>query len=97
MRKYEKKELKQIFNNDKTAISRLINAWDPIGLATVNEAPDDEYDYEATRVLSAVYKVADIQELAREIQNIFNGAFGSELTQEQCLPIANQVWKETRG
>lgn len=90
-------ELKQIFNHHKATVSRLINAWDPIGLAPGIEAPDDEYDYEAIRVLAAVYKVQNMENLAREIQTIFNGAFGSELTQEQCLPIANQVWKETKG
>ena len=88
-------ELKQIFNHHKATVSRLINAWDPTGLTPGIEAPDDEY--EATRVLAAFYKVQNIENLAREIQIIFNGTFGSELTQEQRLPIANQVWKETRG
>ncbi|MFN7253241.1 MAG: hypothetical protein ACK4M9_21075 [Anaerobacillus sp.] len=46
-------ELKEKYNKLFNIVKKIVNDWDPIGL--LPSAPDDEYEFEVTRITEGLY------------------------------------------
>lgn len=79
------------FDDVKEAIQSIIYTWNPLSLHA-----SEEYEYAATWILPLVYKVSNVESLAIEITDILNHSFGSTLTKEECVGIAQQIWEQIR-
>ncbi len=77
-------------------ITKIINAWDPIGFFPM--APKDEYINEIKKIYEYVYSNQNLQirTLAKTINKIFVETFGTDVYDEnleQCLLVAKKILK----
>ena len=85
------KELKEKYDKTFKLIKRIINNWDPIGL--LPSAPDDEYEMEIGRIVSLLNKAESVNVFAGGISSTFNKYFDVNITDEECLPVAQKIWE----
>lgn len=78
-------------NYSFSIVKRIINDWDPLYLLS-SGAPYDAYESEVAQIFAAINKVNNYKDFSMEIQKIFEKAFNLQLSQEQCVPIANEIW-----
>jgi hypothetical protein len=76
-------------------VTRIINDWDPAHL--LHHAPDDEYEFEIAEIVVFLNKAESVDNLTEGIALVFNKAFDWNLTKEECLAVAKNIWKETKG
>jgi len=88
--KYLKEKYNKIFN----IVKEIVNDWDPVGL--LHSAPEDEYEIEITRIVSLLNKVDSVYTLSDGLGKVFTKAFDCSFPKEECLPIAQKIWKETK-
>ncbi len=74
----------------------IINSWDPIGFFPM--APKDEYSNEINKIYEYLYnnRNVEVENLAREINTIFMGAFGTDVyveDMEKCKNVAAEILK----
>lgn len=67
--------MKKEFKTDIKIVVEVINRHDPMSIL-VDGQPEDEYNSEATRILSAVYKQNDLNDLRKRVREIFIKSFG---------------------
>ncbi len=82
------------------SIIKIINAWDPADLLPM--APSDEYMLEINEIVGFLEdNAADIETLARKIDDIFLSDFNDESIYKsrisECRAVANQILKEWQG
>jgi hypothetical protein len=88
------KELKEKYNKLFNVVKKIVNDWDPIGL--LPSAPDDEYEFEVAKIVSLLNKVDSVEYLSDGIATIFTKAFDRIFTNEDCLPVAQKIWRDTK-
>ncbi|WP_227938175.1 DUF1871 family protein [Alkalihalobacillus deserti] len=88
------KELKEKYNKLFNIIKKIVNDWDPIGL--LPSAPDDEYEFEVAKIVTLLNKADSVESLADGIATIFTKSFDWSLTKEDCLPVAQKIWGDTK-
>jgi hypothetical protein len=60
-----------------SAVERVINEWDPMGLLEMG-APQDEYHLEVEEISASLRIAKDDKALASKVQEIFYGSFNEE-------------------
>lgn len=81
----------------KNIVRQVIHEWNPYGL--LPDAPIDEFDSEIEKVVQSLTVASTVEELARNIQEIFTSSFGEPFGYDVCFKRAKQIWEliEDRG
>ena len=87
-----KKELKETYKEQFGELRRIINVLDPEGLIEA-ECPEDEYDYEISRMLAGLFKCENERQVSILVVGIFNKAFGRNLGSDEYSEISKLIWK----
>ncbi|MBB2483237.1 DUF1871 family protein [Bacillus sp. APMAM] len=72
---------------------KIINEWDPLDLLAL-DCPDDEYESEIQRIVSATLNGNNAEKLAEKIIEILYKVFEEDLKKtNDCLQIADKILK----
>ncbi|MGG3891214.1 DUF1871 family protein [Metabacillus fastidiosus] len=87
------KHLKDKYNETFKVVEKIVNEWDPVDLLAI-DCPDDEYEFEIQRIVSATLAVNNAEELAGKINEILYKAFEEDFKKSKdCLAIADKILK----
>ena len=83
----DKKELRRKYDGDFSQLRKIINSWN-----LISGSPDDEFDSINNKILSELYKNADVEKIDRILQSelivyygLFNDEFDSEVFVNQIM------------
>ncbi|WML45434.1 DUF1871 family protein [Neobacillus sp. PS3-40] len=87
------KHLKGKYNDAFEVIQEIINEWDPLDLLSL-DCPDDEYESEIQRIVSATLNKDNADKMAEKINEILYKTFGDDFKKSNdCLQIAERILK----
>jgi len=88
------KRSKGKYENTFEEVKKIINEWDPLDLLTL-DCPDDEYESEIQRIVSAtILNGNHADKLAEKINEILYKAFEEDFKRtNNCLQIADKILK----
>jgi hypothetical protein len=75
-------------------VKKITNTYDLMGLARVG-APDDEYNFEISKIVPLIGKSLNVDELAIGIVNVYNKMFDANFlpSDELILKMATDIFK----
>ncbi|WP_338752662.1 DUF1871 family protein [Bacillus sp. FJAT-52991] len=86
--------LKDKYSKTFKVVENVVNEWDPVDLLAI-DCPNDEYDFEIQRIVSATLSVNNAEELAKKINDILYKAFEENFKKSKdCLRIADKIFKK---
>jgi hypothetical protein len=75
-------------------VKSVIDAWDPYSLLG-GGAPADEFESEATKVVTRIRHMQSPADAAREISSVFSGAFEPQwFTLDACAEVGARLYSE---
>jgi hypothetical protein len=92
-RREERKAKHRRIAEDLARLREFIHAWDPGGLIAMG-VPENEFDTQRAQLYGALTSgaVQSEAELGKRVAAIFQGAFDSSLTPENCADVAQSIW-----
>lgn len=76
------KHLKDKYNETFKVVEKIVNEWDSFDLLAIY-CPDDEYEFEIKRIVSANFAVNNAEELAGKINGILYKTFEEDFKKSQ--------------
>ncbi len=97
MNRDERKARRDVFKGEENAIRRILNDWDPLGVAgvVVDEGVahplEHEYDCLNHQLLSALDGGADPEAIAEFIRREMESHFGLSVSAEEACSVADRL------
>jgi hypothetical protein len=88
-----KSNLKKIYRQQISDLMRIVNKFDPFGLITAAECPEDEYSPEISDILVGLKNCSNGQDVSKLVAQIFNDAFSSNQAREDYREIVEEIWE----